>query len=241
MNPTALAGGVLTLALLGGCAGPSREQAPAPAPTQPPAALAPKAPATQDRLVSSGLIIEIFRHNFGKSGLANVPAEVIETGIFRRVPYLSYRASQFELNIYGDPQHPAGVELGVYQGKDRSKEEIRELMALLLQHAADRELVHALPLDEQQLRREGLTFEVTPPMAKDSFGGWWISIYDASAIEKARASDAELTAITVEAPADQPAVETKRPARLAQQAASSRRVYVQNYARANGAYVRLGQ
>jgi hypothetical protein len=201
-------------------------------------------PETQDRFVSpASSMIEQFSGYFAsdKSHLSNPPAEVIQNGVFRHVPYLSYRASLFELNIYGDPKRPAGVEIGVYKGKRRSKEEIRKLMALLLTQAADRDLVHAPKLDQHELERDGLTFEVTPPTAKDSFGGWWISIYDAKAIERARATDAELAAITREEPPDPLMEKINRPKRLVGRAQGTRRVYVLDYAKENGAYVRTSR
>ncbi len=95
-------------------------------------------------------------------------------------------------------------------------------------------------LDEDKLERAGLTFEVTPPTADDGYGGWWISIYDAAAIERARASDAEMKTIAVEAPApkNETPAETKKPARKSREPSTSDRVYIQDYTREEGAYVR---
>ncbi|PTL81662.1 hypothetical protein [Vitiosangium sp. GDMCC 1.1324] len=203
MNPkSAVASGLLTVAVLGGCPNANRTRPdepstpPAPqaarttsAPLSAPAASASRHPETEGRLIDSGLIIETFAKQFGGKDLKQVPSEFIEAGVFRSVRYLSYEAAQFELNIYGDPQHPAGVEIGVYAGKNSTKEEIRRLMAGLLQKAADRELVHGLALGQDKLERAGLTFEITPPTADDGFGGWWISIYDKNALDKVRGPD----------------------------------------------------
>jgi hypothetical protein len=250
MNPkSALASGLLTMALLGGCPNPSRSQLreqpaqpSAPALKTAPArtTAAPTQPVTVGRLIDSGLIIETFASRFGARDLKQVPSEVIDTGIFRYVPYLTYETSRGELNIYGDPQHPAGVEIGIYASKASTKQELRTLMAGLLQQAADRELVHELSLDEDKLERAGLTFEVTPPTAEDGFGGWWISIYDAAAIERARASDAELKTIAEKAPEpkDEPPAKTKKPARKNKEEGPSDRVYIPDYSREDGAYVR---
>jgi hypothetical protein len=257
MNPrSVVASGFLTLALLGGCPSPSRTQqlrepATPPAPSTPksaaaplsaPAANTPRHPVTEGRLIDSGLIIEAFAEKFGRRELKQVPSVVIETGILRYVPYLSYEAAQGELNIYGDPQHPAGVEIGLYAGKNSTKEEIRNLMAGLLQQAADRELVHDLALEQDKLERAGLTFEITPPTADDGFGGWWISIYDKKALDAARRSDAELKEIVVEVPAgkeENPArpkpTKAKKPAR---KPSEPQRVYVEDYDKKDGAPVR---
>ena len=251
MNPKpAVASGLLTMALLGGCPNPERSQlreqpaqptSPALKSTAAPLSSPPvsRQPMTVGRLVDSGLIIETFASRFGSRDLKQVPSEVIDTGVFRYVPYFTYETSRGELNIYGDPQHPAGVEIGIYAGKSSTKQELRNLMAGLLQQAADRELVHALSLDEDKLERAGLTFEVTPPTAEDGYGGWWISIYDAAAIDRARASDAEMKTIAVDAPArkNEPPAEPKKPVRKPKDAGTSDRVYIQDYTREDGAYV----
>ena len=254
----AVASGLLTFALLGGCVShPQLREEPArPAPlvakttsaplVAPAAAPAPAPvsphPMTEGRLINSGLIIQTFADKFRAGDLQQVPSEFIDTGTFRRVPYLSYEAAQFELNIYGDPQHPAGVEIGVYAGKDSTKEEIRNLMARLLQQAADRELLHGLALTQDQIERAGLTFEITPPTADDAFGGWWISIYDKNAIDKARASDAELERLVVSAPAPRSESKTPHGKKKSKKGASKKseapRVYVEDYAKENGAYIR---
>ncbi|QRN96139.1 hypothetical protein JRI60_45145 [Archangium violaceum] len=253
MKPrSAVASGLLTLAMLGGCSSPNHQQRPEqpapPAPktasaplTAPAPAPAPSHPLTENRLVNSGLIIESFAAKFGAPELKQIPSEVIDTGVFRYVPYLSYEASQLELNIYGDPQHPAGVEIGVYAGKDSTKEEIRKLIAGLLQKAEDRELVHGLALEKDELQRAGLTFVVTPATAEDAFGGWWISIYDANAIEKARASDAELKVLAQKPPKSEstptaPAGK-KKGKKHARKPGEAPRVYIKDYSREGDTYV----
>ena len=42
-----------------------------------------------------------------------------------------------------------------------------------------------------------MTFEITPSTAEDAYGGWWISVYGEAGLDKVRASDKELKAITV--------------------------------------------
>lgn len=255
MRPrSAVARGLLTLAMLGGCSNPSHQQRPEqPAPPAPKSASAPLTapapapapapshPLTENRLVNSGLIIESFAAKFGARQLKQIPSEVIDTGIFRYVPYLSYEAAQLELNIYGDPQHPAGVEIGVYAGKDSTKEEIRGLIAGLLQKAEDRELVHGLALEKDQFERDGLTFEVTPATADDAYGGWWISIYDAKAIAKARASETELKVLAQTPPereSTRPApTERKKAKKPARKPGEAPRVYIKDYSRDGEVYV----
>jgi hypothetical protein len=254
MNPKlAVASGLLTLTLLGGCPSSSRthlgEASTPPAPSAPkstsaplaaPAASTPQHPMTEGRLVSSSLIVDTFGGKFGKKGgLKDAPSEVITTGVFRYVMYVSYVGTQGELNIYygKDPQHPAGVEIGIYAGKNATKEEIRDLMAGLLQQAADRELVHGLSLEQDLQERAGLTFEVTPPTADDGFGGWWISIYDKQALDAARHSPSQLKTMAVEVPAnheEQPAPAKKK---HAHKPSEPHRIYIQDADTKDGAPV----
>lgn len=49
------------------------------------------------------------------AGLVQIPATVIDKGVLRNVPYKSYRAGDYEVNVYGDPDQPARVEIGVYR------------------------------------------------------------------------------------------------------------------------------
>ena len=48
------------------------------------------------------------------SNFRQIPATVIDVGVLRSVPYKSHRAgSGYEINVYGDPESPAGFEIGV--------------------------------------------------------------------------------------------------------------------------------
>jgi len=128
-----------------------------------------------------------------------VPALVVEDGPLKNVPYMSFRSGNYEFNLYGDPDSPAGVEIGVY--KDLLKNEVAkkkclETIADLMGNPKDAEVVKALGLVEVKKDREGMVFEITPETAPDAYGGWWISVYDTAAIEKARATQEELDKIT---------------------------------------------
>lgn len=238
-------GGLLTLALMGGGCKTSTAagRAPAPEPTLRTSSAELKAPEPQNagapkttgRLLSSGLIIENFAGLSVAKDLKQTPSEVIDTGVFRHVRYLSYQTDRFELNIYGDPQHPAGVEVGVYAGKALTKQEVRGMMARILQLANDREVIEGLSLEKGKSVRDGLTFEVTPATDDDSFGGWWISIYDERALDRARYSDADLKRFTTEEPPPkQPAAENLAPHHKGKKgAAKPQRVYLEDNSRKN--------
>src|SRR5579859_702474 len=132
-------------------------------------------------------------------GMVQVPATVIDLGIFRNVPYFSHRSGDFELNVYGDPDHPACLELGLYNAAPNPAERkaCQETMMALLTSPADRETLRTMNLESSRMVKAGMVFEVTPPTEKDSYGGWWISVYDEQLIDKQRASAAELASITM--------------------------------------------
>jgi len=132
-------------------------------------------------------------------GLKQIPSTVIDKGVLRNVPYTSYRAGDYELNVYGDPAAPCCVELGVYKELTKSVEAKKNCMAAitaLFSNQDDRKLIASLNLEVDKKLREGLTFEITPPTAEDAYGGWWISIYSEAGLDLSRASDKELEKIT---------------------------------------------
>jgi hypothetical protein len=131
--------------------------------------------------------------------LTQVPATVIDLGVLKNVPYLSHRAGEFELNIYGDPDRPAGLEIGLYRGgmSRADRKTCLDTMCRLLSDPADREALQSLGLEKGSLRRRGMVLEVTPPSDPDAYGGWWISVYEEQALREQRASDSELASITL--------------------------------------------
>ena len=136
------------------------------------------------------------------TGLAQIPATVVDKGILRNVPYQSFRAGDYELNVYGDPDRPAGLEIGIYRGLLRSTTARRnciDFVGSVLSHPADQKLLAALKLTTKDMvLLDGLTAEVTTPTEEDSYGGWWVSVYRAKALDHARASDKELSQIAVQ-------------------------------------------
>jgi hypothetical protein len=132
--------------------------------------------------------------------LRQVPATVIDKGILKYVPYISHKSGLYELNIYGDPDRPAGLEIGLYPDlikSDAARKECVEFMASLLGDPQDAEALRFLNPAGGKKEREGLTFEVTPETAEDSYGGWWVSVYDVKELDAARASEEEIAKITV--------------------------------------------
>ena len=142
------------------------------------------------------------------TNLLHIPSTVIDKGVLRDIPYSSLRSDDYELNVYGDPIDPCCVELGIYNElvkSEQAKQNCIEYILAILYLQDDRSIVRALNLQKDTQRRSGLTFEVTPETAEDSYGGWWVSVYDEQKIEKSRGSRAELDEISeskvmVEAP-----------------------------------------
>jgi len=137
--------------------------------------------------------------------LVEIPATTIPTGEFRNVPYKSFRANRdLELNIYGDPNDPAGIELGIYGSRKNNAKIQKVLRAYFAGFLTSREEVAALyGLDFRggKATAGDITFEVTPPTADDAFGAWWISFYNKKDLDEARLPDAKYAELTK--PADE--------------------------------------
>lgn len=205
---------------------------------------APESPAGTGRLSTWSRCLRLAAAQPWGAPLMQVPATVVGTGVLRNVPYLSTRAGNFEFNVYGDPDRPAGLEVGVY-GSVYSVPARRACLAALkavLNDPADRAFLDTLSLAAAKETREGFVFEVTPPTAPDAFGGWWITVYDPAAIEAQRASEPELARITIQRAQIRPAagVAAWQPheLRLSRPAESDAgRVYLRGVHRRDGAYV----
>lgn len=130
-----------------------------------------------------------------------IPATVIEKGILRNVPYTSFRcADDYEVNIYGDLENPAGVEIGVYRSllqDNAAKNNCIRFIWSLLNDSADQECVLGLDLSKDTQTKNELTFEITPPTAEDANNGWWVSVYSEKQLDLARASYDEIKQITM--------------------------------------------
>ena len=159
----------------------------------------PAAAAAAARLPRWDKIIDVAGKKPWEGKFRQVPALVVDEGPLKNVPYMSFRSGNYEFNLYGDPDAPAGIEFGVYNGllKDETaKKKCIETVAELMGNPKDAEVLKTIGLTVAKKDREGFTFEITPETAPDAFGGWWVSVYDAAAIEKARASQEEMDKIT---------------------------------------------
>ena len=173
------------------------------------------------------------------SELLPVPAPVVTQGVLRDVPYRSFRSGDIEVNVFGDPDSPACIELGVSKScpdAAAAKERCIATLASLLDSAGDRCLLKSLKRTGETKLRGGLTFEVTAETAPDAHGFWWVAVYSRALLDASRATPQELGSITApkaEAPRGnaQPAPPTFAPSR------PGGSVFVRGYTRKDGSYV----
>lgn len=179
-------GSALVLVLLGGCGGGGQPADPGGAPV---VATAPAGDPAKARIPTAAKCVEVAKSMTWGIGLQEIPPTTIDEGVFRGIPYKSYRAGDYEINVYGDPNAPAGVEIGVY-GKTvmsgTAKDDCKDFFYATLADPKDADMVKAMNMSKDVRRRDGLTFEVSPPNAEDSFSAFWISVYDTLKLQQAR-------------------------------------------------------
>src|SRR5688572_2708716 len=153
-----------------------------------------------DRLPKFKSILLLLNKQPWATDLKQIPATVIDQGVMRNVPYVSFRCGEdFEVNVYGDLDRPVGIEAGVYRKlleDGAAKSNCVNFISALLSQGEDKKVFRQLNFDGSLTNRDRLTFEITPPTAVDAYGGWWISVYSPARMNLARASDAELKQIS---------------------------------------------
>jgi hypothetical protein len=130
-----------------------------------------------------------------------IPSTTIDQGFLRNVPYLSFRVNQkTEFNVYGDPDRPAAVEIGVYErGRpgERHRRVFREFLAGHLDSRQEIAALYSLNRENLEARAGELVFRLIPEGAADSYGGTWLVVYHPERLERARLSDAAYAKVTV--------------------------------------------
>lgn len=80
--------------------------------------------------------------------LQQIPATVVDKGVMRHVPYQSYRCGEdYEVNVYGDPDAPAVIEIGIYRGllkQPKAKDNCINFIAAVLGDQVDAAIVKQL-------------------------------------------------------------------------------------------------
>jgi len=129
-----------------------------------------------------------------------IPATTIDNGEFKNVPYMSFRANEdIELNIYGDPNDPAGIELGIYgahAGNTRLRKVLRSYLAGFLTTRKEIEALYGIDLNGGIHEAGDITIEITPKSAPDAYGAWWISLYNRKDLDSVRMDTADYERLT---------------------------------------------
>lgn len=168
---------------------------------KPEAAAAPHVSNNGQVIPDWAQIVSLLANNGWADNLQQVPAPVISYGIFKNIPYISFRCATggYELNIYGDLNHPAAVQFGAMTYNSQSaaaKSNCVNFVCSLLASADARKMVRALDLNRKTMMEDGgMAAGTILPGEWGSYGGWWVMVYNANALASAQASEAELLAI----------------------------------------------
>lgn len=149
------------------------------------------------------LIANDLRTNDSIRSLVQAPAVRIENGPFKNIPYLSFRVNQaMEMNIFGDPADPVGIEFGLYGGRkfdSRVRESLRGRMAGLLSTRQEIAAFYSIdPSRGGEAQAGNLRMQILPPGAPEAYGTWWVLLYRAKDLDAHRIPDAQYFAATVE-------------------------------------------
>jgi hypothetical protein len=115
--------------------------------------------------------------------IKQVPATVINYGKFNNVPYVSFRcaAGGYELNIFGDLNNPAAVEIGAMSylnNNAAAKSNCVNFICSILANTADRKIVRTLNWSQKDVQQNGnLSFETLMPGEWGSYGGWCLMAF----------------------------------------------------------------
>lgn len=146
------------------------------------------------------VMVNDLRLNDAIKSLEQIPATTIDNGEFRNVPYLSFRINEFiEMNVYGDPDDPAGVEFGIYgrhSSNEKARRVLRSFLAGFLSTKAEVGAIYSIPFSGGRECLGDFCIEITPANAPDAYGAWWISLYNPKKLEAVRLGDAEYAKLT---------------------------------------------
>src|ERR1700690_2201651 len=141
-------------------------------------------------------IVSLLANNAWAQGLKQIPAAVISGGVWKNVPYISFRCASggYEINIFGDLNSPAAIQAGAMSYLNQSAEAKSNCVVFIcsvLASADARKMVRALNLSRDDLQKKGvMTFQTIQPGDPGSYGGWWVSVYNATQLANSQASEA---------------------------------------------------
>lgn len=132
--------------------------------------------------------------------LAQVPVQVTDRGRWPFLPALAFSAGDFfQLRLYGDPDHPAAIEVSLPQGNTETWEAKGRLLEYMLG------LVPGLAIDPRfatlNIRGDSfavgdLWFAITGPENAETPGRWTVVLMHERSLTPARASLEELETIS---------------------------------------------
>lgn len=196
------------------------------------------------RFPSENAVLQAIKEAGYTEAPRQIPATVIDVGTLRFVPYVSYRIGENrEVNIYGDLQSPASVEIGLYKELRENAEEKAKCLALMRKLFPQVDLT-SLRMTGGKSMKAGSVAEITPAGSPDAYGGWWVSVYNLDLLHKARGTSASVSEVTVTATGSLTGTSEWSAADLTYARPSSTgptasgRVYVRSYTRQDGTYVR---
>lgn len=128
--------------------------------------------------------------------VVQVPAVRIDDGPFYNIPYLTFRINHaIEMNIFGNPENPAGLEIGLYGGRKydlAQRQRLRAHLAGFLNSREELAAYYSLNLRKAGKVQAGeLTMETIPPSNPSAHGTWWLALYREKELAALRLSPEE--------------------------------------------------
>lgn len=146
------------------------------------------------------VMVNDLRNNDAIKSLEQIPATTIDNGVFKNVPYLSFRINEFiEMNVYGNPDDPGGVEFGIFgrhSSNDKARRVLRSFLAGFLSSRAEVGAIYSLPFSGGKECLGDFCIEITPANAPDAYGAWWIGLFNPAKLDAVRLDDAEYAKLT---------------------------------------------
>src|ERR1700722_1253530 len=112
-----------------------------------------------NRIPNWAKIISSLATNEWAHELKQIPATVIDNGVLKDVPYISFHCNSegYEINIYGDLDKPAGVEIGAIDylvKSDDAKKNCLNFIRSVLTSDNDKKIIRELDLDKKNLTKK---------------------------------------------------------------------------------------
>jgi hypothetical protein len=136
-----------------------------------------------------------------------LPAPIMDSGDLKNVPYVIHASDNYQFVLYGDPDKPARLEVGIsgsLLANEAARKECLELAASFLRESEDVSALRSLALRGEKKERTGLVFEIDQEPDSRSKETWWVSITDPKALDDARVSDRQVQSLTMADPPSTP-------------------------------------